>query len=125
MQPQLLFVRHRQSDKMFDLLSIEDDSLVIGKSITNKVPFIGFNNIDRKLMIKLFEVKFDYEKFLLEAGKRELFINTLDGFQLIEGFEDLKNLYLELSKKESESYCSQESHERFTNLFIEYRDLLR
>ena len=76
-------------------------------------------------MVKLFEVEFDYEQFLLEAGKNELFINTLDGFQLIENFNDFNSLYLELSGKESASYCSQESHERFTNLFIEYRDLLK
>jgi len=118
-------VSDQNINKIFDLLSIEDNSLVIGRSIKNKIPFIGFNSVDRELMIKLFEVQFDYEKFLLEAGKRELFINTVDGFQIIENFDDLKKLYTELSKKESETYCSQESHERFTNLFIEYRDLLR
>jgi hypothetical protein len=110
--------------KIFDLLSIEDDALVIGKG-NNKIPFIGFNSISRKLMVKLLEVEFNYEKFLLESGKSELFINTLDGFRLIENFSDLKNLYIGLSKKESISYCSQESHERFTHLFIEYRDLLK
>ena len=73
-------------NKVFDLLSIEDDSLVIGRSINNKIPFIGFNTIDRDLIIKLFEVDFDYEQFLPEAGKRELFINTMDGFQIIERF---------------------------------------
>lgn len=118
-------ISEQNINRIFDLLSIEDNSLVIGKSNNNKVPFIGFNKISRKLMKKLFAVKFDYEKFLLEAGKNESFIHTLDGFQLIENFNDFKNLYIELSKKESNAYCSQNSHERFTNLFIEYRDFLK
>jgi hypothetical protein len=118
-------ISNKNINRIFDLLSIEDDSLVIGKSVNNKVPFIGFNKISRKLMIKLFEIDFDYEQFLLESGKSEMFLNTLEGSQLIENFEDFKKLYIELSKKESVSYCSQESHERFTHLFIEYRDLLR
>jgi len=66
----------------------------------------------------------EYDKFLLEAGKSDLFLNTLNGFQLIENFSEFKYLYIELSKKESLSYCSQQMHERFTNLFIEYKDLL-
>ncbi len=118
-------VSQQNINKVFDLLSFEDNTLVIGKSKNNKIPFIGFNKISRKLMLKLFEINFDYEKFLLEAGKSEMYINTLENFQQIENFEDFRNLYFELSEKESESYCSQESHERFTNLFIEYRDLLK
>ncbi len=72
----------------------------------------------------MFAAALDYDTFLLEAGKSDLFLNTLNGFQLIENFSDFKNLYIELSKKESLSYCSQQMHERFTNLFIEYKDLL-
>lgn len=111
-------------EKTFNMLSIEDEAIVIGKSITKKVALLGFNNIDLQLLEHLFSVNFDYDKFLFEIGKSDLFINTLNGFQLIEDFIDFKNLYLELSKKESLSYCSQQIHEQFTNLFIEYKDLL-
>ena len=111
-------------NKIFDMLSIEDDVLVIGKSERNRVAFIGFNTAENKLLEKMFSVKFNYYKFLSEAGKSELFLNTLQGFQVVEDFGDFKNLYIELSKKESLSYCSKQMHERFTNLFIEYKDLL-
>ena len=117
-------VSEKTIQKIFNLLAIEDDVLVIGKSINKKVALLGFNNPEINLLDEMFSATLDYDKFLLEAGKSDLFLNTLNGFQLIENFSDFKNLYIELSKKESLSYCSQQMHERFTNLFIEYKDLL-
>lgn len=117
-------VSEKTIQKIFNLLAIEDDVLVIGKSINKKVALLGFNNLEINLLDEMFSAALEYDKFLLEAGKSDLFLNTLNGFQLIENFSDFKNLYIELSKKESLSYCSQQMHERFTNLFIEYKDLL-
>ncbi len=117
-------VSEKTIKKIFNLLAIEDDVLVIGKSINKKVALLAFNNPKINLLDEMFSTALDYDKFLLEAGKSDLFLNTLNGFQLIENFSDFKNLYIELSKKESLSYCSQQMHELFTNLFIEYKDLL-
>jgi len=117
-------VSEKTIQKIFNLLAIEDDVLVIGKSINKKVALLGFNNPEINLLDEMFSIALDYNAFLLEAGKSDLFLNTLNGFQLIENFSDFKKLYTELSKKESLSYCSQQMHERFTNLFIEYKDLL-
>lgn len=117
-------VSEKTIQKIFNLLAIEDDVLVIGKSINKKVVLLGFNNPEINLLDEMFSAALDYDTFLLEAGKSDMFLNTLNGFQLIENFSDFKNLYIELSKKESLSYCSQQIHERFTNLFVEYKDLL-
>lgn len=117
-------VSEKTIQKIFNLLAIEDDVLVIGKSINKKVVLLGFNNSEINLLDEMFSAALDYDTFLLEAGKSDMFLNTLNGFQLIENFSDFKNLYIELSKKESLSYCSQQIHERFTNLFVEYKDLL-
>ena len=110
--------------KIFNLLAIEDDVLVIGKSTNKKVVLLAFNNLEINLFDEMFSTTLEYDSFLIEAGKRDLFLNTINGFQLIENFSDFKNLYIELSKKESLAYCSELMHERFTNLFIEYKDLL-
>jgi len=117
-------VSEKTIKKIFNLLAIEDDVLVIGKSINKKVALLGFNNLEMHLLDEMFSITLEYDDFLIEAGKSDLFLNTLNGFQLIENFSDFKNLYVELSKKESLAYCSQHMHERFTNLFIEYKDLL-
>jgi hypothetical protein len=117
-------ISNKTIQKIFNLLAIEDDVLVIGKSINKKVALLGFNNLETNLLGEMFSNTLEYDNFLIEAGKSDLFLNTLNGFQLIENFIDFKNLYIELSKKESLAYCSQQMHERFTNLFIEYKDLL-
>lgn len=117
-------VSEKTIQKIFNLLAIEDDVLVIGKSINKKIALLGFNNLELNLLDEMFSATIEYDDFLIEAGKSDLFLNTLNGFQLIENFNDFKNLYIELSKKESLAYCSQQMHERFTNLFIEYKDLL-
>jgi hypothetical protein len=111
--------------KMFDLLSIEDESIVIGKTDKDKVGFIGSNNLNEEIYKEFFLSKLNYEKYLADVSNKDNFVNVLSGFLAINDMEDFKSLYDELSKKESLEYCSQEMHERFTHLFIEYRELLK
>jgi hypothetical protein len=68
---------------------------------------------------------FNYDNFLLFTSKHEHFLHVIDNFLVIRNMEDFRNLYNELSKKESLEYCSQKMHEKFTHLFIEYKDLLK
>jgi len=111
--------------KLFDLLSIEDESIVIGKTDKDKVGFIGSNNLNEEIYKEFFLSKLNYEKYLADISNKDNFVNVLTGFLAINDMEDFKSLYDELSKKESLEYCSQEMHERFTHLFIEYRELLK
>ena len=112
-------------NKIFNLLSVEDEVIVIGKTVKNLVAFIGFNSIKNNFLKSLLKKKYNYDKILKEIAQRDVFVHTLDDFQLISTFDDFKNLYYNLAKKDSLSYCSQEMHERFTNLFIEYKDQLK
>jgi hypothetical protein len=109
----------------FNLLNIEDDSLVIGKTFSGHISFIAYNNIDGKTINYLLKSEFDYMKFLAHMDSCPAFINIMEKFQRIISIEDFKKLYTELSKKESLNYCSQEMHERFTHLFIEHKELLQ
>jgi hypothetical protein len=97
----------------------------LGKSINQKLAFIGFNSFNADLFEGAELHDLDYDFFLNKISKFENFIHILDNFILIKDIEDFKNLYHQLSKKESFAYCSQEIHEKFTNLFIEYKDLLK
>lgn len=108
----------------FNLLNIEDDSLVIGKTFSGYISFIAYNNIDVKIVDYLFRSNFDYMKFLSYLDTCPAFINIMEKFQRILSLDDFKKLYIELSKKESMDYCSQQMHERFTHLFIEHKELL-
>ena len=109
----------------FNLLNIEDDSLVIGKTFSGHISFMAYNNIDGKAINYLLKSDFEYMKFLAHLDSCPAFINIMEKFQRIIAVEDFKKLYTELSKKESLNYCSQEMHERFTHLFIEHKELLQ
>ncbi len=112
--------------KALDQLAIEDEAVVIGKTPENYISFIGFNNYNAELFNDIDWETLDYDSFLAKACKHENFIHVLNGsFLLIKTIQDFKSLYSELSKKESLNYCSPQMHEHFTNLFIEYKDLLK
>jgi hypothetical protein len=81
----------------------------------------GFDN---RLFESLLTFNQDYISVLNQLTTRDILIHTLDGYLSIDDFEDIKKLYIELSKKESLSYCSPTLHEKFNDLFIEYKDLL-
>lgn len=110
---------------MFDLLFVDDETIIIGKTNEEKMGFIGSNSLNKEIYEQFFLYKLNYEKYLADIGNKDNFVHVLTGFLVINDLKDFKILYEELSKKESIEYCSQEMHERFTNLFIEYKDLLK
>ena len=111
--------------KIFSLLEMEDESIFIGRDNDERIALLGFNTYNEELMGNLVEDRNHYNEMLIKASKHENFVNTLSNFMLIETKEDFKKLYNELSGKESLTYCNQNIHEKFTHLFIEYKDLLK
>ncbi len=111
--------------KFIDLLAIEDNAIVIGKAPPDKVAFFGFNNFNTDLFSEINWTDINYENILIETCKHDNFIYSINNFLTVNDNSDFKKLYDELSKKDSLEYCSQEMHERFTHLFIEYKDLLK
>lgn len=109
----------------FNLLNIEDDCLVIGKSYSGFISFLAYNNVESRIVDYLFKSDYNYMEFLAHLETCPAFINVMEKFQRILSIDDFKKLYIELSKKESLSYCSQEMHERFTHLFVEHKELLQ
>ena len=111
--------------KVFNLLSIEDEATIIGKSNRDKIVFIGFNSFNKELFLECNWESLNYDSLLARLGKHDNFLHVLGNYLAVNDLIDFKNRYAELSKKESLSYCSQNMHERFTNLFIEYKELLK
>ncbi len=111
--------------KIFSLLEMEDESLLIGRGTDERINLLGFNTYNEELMGNIAEDRNHYNEMLIKASKHENFVHTLNNFMLIETREDFKKLYTELSRKESLTYCNQDIHEKFTHLFIEYKDLLK
>jgi len=118
-------IRPVDIDKYFNLLSMDDKSLVIVTSKDGKIKVFGFNSYSEDLIKFISDSDFMMDKFLSYNKSCEYFVNTVNEVLAINNIEDFKKLYTELSLKSSWDYCSQQMHERFTHLFVEYKDLLK
>jgi len=110
--------------RIFNLIQTEEPSLVIGKSVHDQIILSCSYGFDEELINPIITANRKYANYLNSISSKDIFIHTLDGYLSIDNFEDIKKLYIELSKKESLSYCSQKMHENFNDLFIEYKELL-
>lgn len=111
--------------KIFSLLAKDDETLVIGSGGDDTVSFIGFNNFNKDLFGSLPKENLTVDSILRHPDNSQYFIYNLKEFINVLTLEDFKTLYKDLSRRESWTYCSREMHERFTNLFIEYKELLK
>lgn len=114
-----------ETEKAFDLLSINDEAIVLGKCTNEAVAFIGFNTYNPGIFESVDCSFNNFDKILATVNKHENFVQVMGNYQYVKDTSDFKKLYGELSKKESWSYCNQEMHEQFTHLFIEYKELLK
>jgi hypothetical protein len=121
----LIGINQIEVDKYFNLLNIDDESLLIGKSKEGVIGVFGFNSYSTDIFSCLVKSDFNYSNFLSCTKTLNHFIHTLNDILLIKNIEHFKQLYIELSQKKSIEYCSQQIHEMFTHLFIEYKDLLK
>ncbi len=111
--------------KIFTLLEMDDESIMLGRDGDERLAFLGFNNYNEEILGSISEDRNHYNELLIRAGRHDNFVHALSNFMLIENKSDFKKLYEELSRKESLNYCNQNIHEKFTHLFIEYKDMLR
>ncbi len=107
------------------MLNIDDNSLLLAKSSSGEIKVFGFNNYTDDLFKQLTDSSLMMDKFLSYNRSCTYYINTLSDVMTVTNVNDFKKLYSELSQKRSNEYCSQQMHERFTHLFIEYKNLLK
>jgi hypothetical protein len=112
-------------DQCFNLLSTGNESLVIAKNKDGLIAAFGFNKYSQEIFNSLISSNFNYNDFLSEIQSCEHFMHIINDVLMVKNLSNFKQLYSELSQKKSMSYCSQQMHERFTHLFVEYKDLLK
>lgn len=116
---------NREYDKIINYLNYEDNCLVLGSSENDKLSLIGFNYFDERLFDKQYELNPQFTDFLKRANTLDYYLFIHNGYPAVSDLEDFRKLYRILSTKESIEFCSHELHERFTHLFIEYKELLK
>lgn len=112
-------------NEILKLLSTDENTIVIGTSRNSSICLIGFNHHTENLLKAIQYSEREYSKLLALLKTEEHFIHTLNGFVRVYDAQSFKELYDDLSQKKSIEYCSQEMHEKFTHLFVEYKDLLK
>lgn len=121
----LMGINSDEVDKLINLLNIDDETLLVSKDSKGEIILLGFNRFSDKIFNDLIKSKFKYDEFLYLLNPTTHFVQIGNEYLSVNDLNDFKELYRDLSKKKSIEYCSQEMHERFTNLFIEYKDLLK
>ncbi len=124
-KPDILGITLKDIDKFFNLLNVEDEALLLGKSQEREIGIFGFNNYYTDIFSELIKANYQYDEFLINFKLSSHFIHTTNDILLIRNINNFKQMYLNLSQKVSKEYCSQEMYERFTHLFIEYKDQLK
>lgn len=110
--------------RTFNLVNQDEVSIVVAKSTDSKLIFNCCLITETYIIDSFMNADRDFNKFFNSISERDVFIHMKDGILSIDNFEDIKKLYIELSKKESLAFCSKKMHENFNDLFIEYKDLL-
>jgi len=111
--------------RVFDLLLDNEDALVIGKTKDGRICFVGTNFWDAQFYQDLAASKFQFDDLLKNIKRENVNYFVLNGYLKINNLNDFKELYKLLSNRISENFCSENIHEKFTNLFIEYKELLQ
>lgn len=113
-------------EKVLNILSIEDEIFMVGKTSKEDITSMGFNSFNGQLFEEINWYDFKYSSLLRLTASHDHFLHVLTtDHQVIKELDDFRTLYKELSKKDSLAYCSPIMHERFTHLFIEYKELLK
>ncbi|HCY76441.1 MAG TPA: hypothetical protein DHV28_11010 [Ignavibacteriales bacterium] len=118
-------IRSSDYEQYFNLLNVENNSLVIAKTKEDYIAVFGFNNPSNEVISSLVLSNFIYNDFLSRIKSCEHFMHILNDVLLVRDISNFKQLYSELSQKKSMEYCSQKMHERFTHLFVEYKDIVK
>ncbi|RJP61843.1 MAG: hypothetical protein C4539_19135 [Ignavibacteriales bacterium] len=110
--------------KYFNVLDNDDNNLLLVRDTNDNICLFGINYYNDSLIENLFYNDLKADKFLKQFKTQDFFLFMFDGMLQLNSLDDFKMLYKVLSTKESIEFCSQEMHEKFTHLFIEYKELL-
>jgi hypothetical protein len=106
------------------IADLEDEISYLIKSSNGFLSVFASNYFERKMINLILNINEPFNKLLKEiTSLNSRPIQTTSGL-VVKGVSDFKELYSYLSIKESIPSCSYEMHDRFTELFVEYKEYL-
>jgi hypothetical protein len=111
-------------ENLIKLLESEEEISAVIRSVNGFISAIGFNYFEQRQTLVIANLHQHYNKLLpliMELDSKPL---LQSGGIVVKNAHDFKELYIFLSSKESVHACSYEMHDRFTELFVEYKEYL-
>jgi hypothetical protein len=122
--PLMMGLKKSDYSELIKLLTLEEEISATVRSTNGYISTIGFNYFESGQIGIISNLHEHYNKLLpliLNLDSKPL-LST--GGLIVKNAHDFKELYNFLSRKESSEACSYKMHDRFTELFVEYRDHL-
>jgi len=110
--------------QMLDLLLLEDDVLLLKKTLHKKIALFATNKFQNEIPGLIHKKNFVCDSALKKLCALDYQLYKLKNVFSLAHANDFKELYKMLSRKENYACCSKKMHDRFTHLFIEYKELL-
>ncbi|GAB1349514.1 hypothetical protein MASR1M107_17280 [Ignavibacteriales bacterium] len=105
-------------------VDLEDNIVFVCRSQNGYISAVALNYFETNQSNLMLNMSNSYDKFLKQVLMLDSRPITTTGAIVIRSTHDFKLLYEFLSGKESIPACSFEMHDRFTELFVEYKELL-
>lgn len=119
-----LGISKERLDRVTNLLHLNDDVLVLGLDTEDKIALVSFIKYSEELNLNKLKQQIDFFTYLKLTNVKEHQLYFFNWFLRPVNKNSFKQIYEFLSKKENEIYCSRGRYSNFTNLFIEYKELL-
>lgn len=109
--------------KMVNILGLEEDVASVIMDETRRFCGMGFKTFDAEFYHAC--LKNEYLEDFYRTTVVERFWIPVNGLFSVHSIEDFRKLYAVLSDKSNAELCRKDYYDRFTELFIEYKDLLK
>ena len=110
-------------DFILNMLDMEEDVCVLGTDANDRLNFTANCRFEKKILEYQLGIV-EYQKIFQESPDIDFYYLLVNNVYAIGNLTDFKNLYAILSQRENFNFCSKEIYDRFTELFIEYKELL-
>jgi hypothetical protein len=110
-------------DHILNLLDMEDEVTLLGVDYSDKIGFTASCSYSDEILSSQLD-NANFHDLFKNAPHVECYFVLMTGIYFVSNLADFKNLYNILSQRENFNLCSKEIYDRFTELFIEYKELI-
>ncbi len=112
-------------DSYINMLEMDNNVLLLSHSSSEHVVAYGLNHFDSELKLEFGTKQVLFTECLKKVSVLDRFLFVSKELHSLNTLEDFRTLYSLLSQKENYNLCSLRVHDMLTDVFIEYREILK